>query len=230
MTEAEWLGCTSPLLLLDHLGPEASERKLRLYACAWAVRFWHLLRDDRSREAIVIGERFAEGMASRPELVSAFTAAHAAWRDTPLVCTERQDKRRKSSKSSWGTKRAAEAARNAADPTLGMRAVQRHAQREDWLGNASVRHEQCELLRELFGNPFRPIPVADSWLRWNDGCIIKLARAIYDEHSFGDMPVLADALEEAGCTDPGVLAHCRSDGGDAHVRGCWVLDVLLGRA
>jgi hypothetical protein len=76
--------------------------------------------------------------------------------------------------------------------------------------------------------PFRPAPAVDpSWLAWNGGTVAKLAAAIYDERRFGDLPILADALEEAGCADAAVLAHCREPGD--HVRGCWAVDLLTGR-
>jgi len=76
--------------------------------------------------------------------------------------------------------------------------------------------------------PFRPAPAVDpSWLAWNGGTVAKLAAAIYDGGRFADLPVLADALEEAGCDSPDLLRHCRGGGG--HVRGCWLLDLLLGK-
>jgi hypothetical protein len=66
------------------------------------------------------------------------------------------------------------------------------------------------------------------WLRWNDGTVVKLAQSIYDERRFTDLPILADALEDAGCADADILAHCRGPG--PHVRGCWVVDLLLGKS
>jgi hypothetical protein len=89
------------------------------------------------------------------------------------------------------------------------------------------RAAQTLLLREVFPNPFRPMQIDRAWLSWNDGTIPKLAQAIYDERRFADLPILGDALEEAGCTDADILAHCR--GGGEHVRGCWVVDLLLGK-
>jgi hypothetical protein len=83
----------------------------------------------------------------------------------------------------------------------------------------------CELVREVTGNPFRPETLKCSWLRWNNGTPVAMAGAIYAERRFEELPILADALEEAGCTTAAVLAHCRS--GKEHVRGCWVLDSLL---
>jgi hypothetical protein len=90
----------------------------------------------------------------------------------------------------------------------------------------AAEQRQCaDLLRDIFHNPFRPLPVVDSaWLDGKEGTVAKLARAIYDEHRFADLPVLADALEEAGCTDALLIAHCR---GGEHARGCWLVDRLL---
>jgi hypothetical protein len=86
---------------------------------------------------------------------------------------------------------------------------------------------QRQLLREIFGNPFRPTIIAPAWLNWNHHCVVRLAQAIDDEHDFSRMPILADALEEAGCDDATILRHCREPG--EHARGCWLLDRLLGR-
>jgi hypothetical protein len=86
---------------------------------------------------------------------------------------------------------------------------------------------QARLLRDLFGDQFRPASVDPGWVAWNSDTIPKLALAIYDERRFADLPILADALEDAGCTDREILAHCRSQG--PHVRGCWVVDLLLGK-
>ncbi len=88
------------------------------------------------------------------------------------------------------------------------------------------RRGECALIRDLFGNPFHPATIESDWLDWNDGCVVKMARAIYDEREFQEMTILADALDEAGCTTPDILNHCRQPG--EHARGCWVLDLLLG--
>jgi hypothetical protein len=97
-----------------------------------------------------------------------------------------------------------------------------------WVGGrdaAEARH--ADLLREVFGYPFRLLRVDPAWLRWRDGAVRNVAQAIYDEEHFGDLPVLADALEDAGCDDALLLEHCRRPGG--HVRGCWALDLVLGK-
>jgi hypothetical protein len=85
----------------------------------------------------------------------------------------------------------------------------------------------CNVLRDIFGNPFHPISLDPGWTVWNNGLIRKMAGDIYNERRFGDLPILADALEDAGCTEPNILSHCRGPG--PHVRGCWVVDLLLGK-
>jgi hypothetical protein len=86
----------------------------------------------------------------------------------------------------------------------------------------------CDLLRCIFGNPFHPQPVLDSSiLAWNGGTVPKLAQAVYEERAFDRLPVLADALEDAGCADAELLGHLRGPG--PHVRGCWAVDLLLGK-
>jgi hypothetical protein len=86
---------------------------------------------------------------------------------------------------------------------------------------------QAALVRDIFGNPFRPVAVRAAWLGWNDGTIRETAQAIYDARAFDRLALLADALEEAGCADAAILSHCRSGG--EHVRGCWVVDLMLGK-
>jgi len=85
----------------------------------------------------------------------------------------------------------------------------------------------CDLLRCIFGTLFRPGAIEPAWLAWNDGNIPKLAQAIYDDRAFDRLPILADTLHEAGCTNGDMLGHCRGSG--HHVSGCWVLDLLLGK-
>jgi hypothetical protein len=91
----------------------------------------------------------------------------------------------------------------------------------------SERGRVSGLLRDVFGNPFRRVTVDPPWLTWNDGTVVKLAQGIYDERSFDRLPVMADALEEAGCHNADILGHCRQPG--PHVRGCWIVDLLTGR-
>jgi hypothetical protein len=96
---------------------------------------------------------------------------------------------------------------------------------------ATLRAEQerqANFVRDVFGPLlFRTVPVDPLWLAWNDGTVVRLAQAIYDERAFDRLPVLADALEEAGCDNADILVHCRWPG--EHVRGCWPVDLILGK-
>lgn len=83
---------------------------------------------------------------------------------------------------------------------------------------------QSAILREIFGNPFRPVTFNLAWLT---STVVALAQTIYDERTFDRLSELADALVDAGCDNQDILNHCRSEG--PHVRGCWVVDVVLGR-
>ena len=91
-------------------------------------------------------------------------------------------------------------------------------------GLSELGQAQAALLRDIVGNPFRPIAADPKWLT---SAVVGIARTIYDGRDFSAMPVMADALEEAGCDYADVLAHCRGDG--PHTRGCWVVDLLLGK-
>jgi hypothetical protein len=92
---------------------------------------------------------------------------------------------------------------------------------------AAARAALLPLVRDVLGNPYRPVKPEASWLAWNDGTVVKMAQAIYDDGRFDRMPLLADALEESGCAEPGILAHCRAAA--PHVRGCWVIDFILSK-
>jgi hypothetical protein len=208
MTEQEWLACTNLWRLMDQTGylrGEASERKLRLLAVACCRRLWNLLPDERSRRAVEVAELDADGLAERGAVV-------AAWRSAAGPARVR---RRYAGR---GTPQAM-----ARDSALvsSVRAV------NSILGRCDHLQAQVALVRDIFGNPFRPVYIDPAWLRWHDSTLVHMVQAIYDERRFADLPILADALEEAGCTDPDILGHCRQPG--AHVRGCWVVDRILAK-
>jgi hypothetical protein len=230
MTEAEWLELPHPVILLDYLRLKASkrDRKLRLFACALVrVFLWHYLTDERSREAVEVSERYGDGLATEEELVSARRAAQAAVRSL-----EKSSQLAASTMEERGAAglAAAVAVRKGADAAQIWAAANQFA-RGGLGAPAEVRgrvdRQFCGLLRDIFGNPFRPVTVVALWLAWNGGTLVKLAESIYGGRAFDRLPILADALEEVGCTDADVLAHCR--GGGLHVRGCWVIDLLLGK-
>jgi hypothetical protein len=83
---------------------------------------------------------------------------------------------------------------------------------------------QVPLLHDIFGNPFRPVTADPTWLT---STAVALARTIYEERAFDRLPILADALEDAGCDNAELLAHCRGEG--LHVHGCWAVDLVIGK-
>jgi hypothetical protein len=196
---------------------------------------WPLLADPRNRAAVEAAERYAEGRASREELLAAEQAAFQVARGADL--------RQTVSDPAWAAARAAARAASlddysaasgtafiaglcAAPWQLGEGgAVLHHGDREK---KERARALQCWLLRDIVGNPFRPAFLRPEWLGRNDAAARRLARDIDEEGRYADVPVLGDALEEAGCDAAGVLEHCRGEG--PHVRGCWVVDLVLGRA
>jgi hypothetical protein len=244
MTEADWLSCAEPQTMLDHLGGRAGERKRRLFACHCCRRLWDLLDEEASWQVIEVVERYAEGLVTEEVLRR---AAEDALQMTLRVQndTESDDPRAPLGAAeavhdlagggpAWEAAASAvgyfqadplwfQARRAWQDPTLSQR-LGSEASEAYQRGLQAEQQYQAALLREMFGNPFRPVAVEAAWLSWNDGAVPKLARAIYDGSRFEDLPILADALEEAGCTNADVLAHCRLDGG--HARGCWALDLL----
>lgn len=96
----------------------------------------------------------------------------------------------------------------------------------EWIPTPGIgRDQQVLLVQDVFSNPFRPVTLDP---RWRTAPVTTLAQAIYDERAFDRMPILADALEDAGCHDAAILDHCRGPG--PHVRGCWAVDLLTGKS
>jgi hypothetical protein len=228
MTEAEWLSCNDPQQMLEFLqdSSSVSQRKLRLFAAACCRRIWPLLADIRSRTSIEVAEHFADGQADKYQLKAACKAADKANAQSPSGANFGQLDAAAHVAELDLSCSAADAASTAAD-----------AASKDPIGNRMARVEECRqqarLLREIFGLfPFHPFPrLPAQVMAWNDGCVVKLATAIYDERDFTHdrMGVLADALEEAGLEDREVLSHCRQEEA-VHVRGCWCVDLLLGKS
>jgi hypothetical protein len=234
MTEVEWLNCTDPGPMLDFLrsGGKLSDRKLRLLAVACCRRIWHLLVDERSRKAVEVAECFADGMVSEEECDAAQDAALEASDDTQ----EDDPTGEKYMELEQTAAPDAAAGTVGSDPAAvvpGARWAILYEFGHTWGApipvalqqlDAAEKMAQVALLRELFGNPFRPI-AAPRGSRISS--VTTLAQAIYDERRFGDLAILADALEEAGCDNAEILAHCRGPG--QHLRGCWAIDLILGK-
>jgi hypothetical protein len=222
MTEQAWETGTFPQSMLSFFSDSgrASDRKFRLFACACCRRIWDLLPDERSRAVVVAAERFADGLATPAQL----RASHLLAREVSF------DERRRNvddphqfvslaasdtaypSGYSAATSATVDAAWNPVKDETGS-----CIREAEWTAQAGI-------VRDLFGNPFRTIFVD---ARWQTPVVTALAETIYDQWAFDRLPILADALQDAGCDNEGVLTHCRQSGG--HVRGCWLIDLLTGR-
>jgi hypothetical protein len=232
MTEAEWLACAQPEPMLSFLADDAGERKVRLFlvACARRDQARHL--DNRSiplfrlwGDAIEAGERYADGFES---LAQCEVLRHALLREAtmcPLVeAPYFADVGR--AVLAWScmaneTTRAA----NACCELAGWNTSGAWGSSVFVAAQTAEKREQSALLRDIFGNPFRPVAFSPAW---RTDTAIALARQMYEAREFGAMPILADALQDAGCDNDDVLSHCR-DANATHVRGCWVVDLVLGK-
>jgi hypothetical protein len=231
MNEEHWLSGADPTLMLDYLREtgRAGERKLRLFAAACCRRILHLSPRHVSsyavQAAIEVAERFADGQATADDLQQA--AAQAKWYrgGYPFGVRARA-----------AVRACSLDARDAASATGHVVfAVYAASGRSDSVRRAESA-EHGELLRCLFGNPFRaPTPIRPAALTWNDGCVLRLAQAAYEVRSLpggtldnSRLAVLADALEESGYSGVEILGHLRGPG--PHVRGCYAVDAMLGRA
>ena len=219
MTEEDWLKeqnraqwMIGQLESLRFHRTKIGRRKLRLYAvaCGWIVA--DLLPDERLRKAIETAEKFADEYSSKDDLatirikVDPLRSSLGPYRNAPInqhvaidmaVATTEASPR---DAAFYMTATVMPLAGQQPDTTL------------------------CSLLRCIIGNPFRPVAFAPEW---RTTVAVGIAAQIYESREFGNLPVLADALEEAGCDHPVVLAHCREPG--EHARGCWVVDGVLGK-
>jgi hypothetical protein len=209
-TEADWLACTDPTPMLEFLKGKASDRKLRLFACACDRCGRPFSHADTASMGIVGVERYADGYATADELRSLVSA----W---DFRGEEDNAWYRLSLPEPFQTTSAAQIARDvAASAGYSITTYNAYSAARDKMANVLA-----SLLRCMF-SPFRPVTVNPAWPTPE---VIALAQSIYDDRAFDRLPNLADALERAGCTNTDILAHCRSEG--PHVRGCWVLDLLL---
>jgi hypothetical protein len=221
MTEAEWLACTDPEPMLKFLQGNVSDRKLRLFTGACFRQLITLLPDPRQRRGIEVLEQLAEGTVTREVFRSVGAEVRQAVPRHEWV---------------FGTDNlnfiALMLDREFCSSSLAIHAVHATAGLAD---GAEVQYQQAQLLRDIFGpHPLRPVALDPSWLTWHGGTVPQLAQSVYDDRHLPSghldnhrLAVLADALEDAGCTDPDILGHCRGPG--PHVRGCWVVDLLLGK-
>jgi hypothetical protein len=226
---------------------------MRLFACACCRRIWHLV-DETCKTAVEVSEQCADGAAREEKLDAANEAARERWHHYSSVAAGYFDPVHDSIDERMNSARynAAAAADRAASANFDFlthsaeSAIRAFAVETAWNSDAYQRFAnkrspvpgvddahlaarqvesaaQCELLRDIFGNLFRRVEIDPTW---QTPTVISLAEAIYEGRSFDRMPELAEALENSGCHEAEILSHCRMPTG--HVRGCWVIDAMLG--
>jgi hypothetical protein len=255
MNEAEWLNAVNATDLWAFVrhemgfnrrivdSPDAEYNKRLLYLAGVAVcrRFEHLFPEVGCHRMLQVAEAFAEGRATLNELCDAHedvdrmrddllpAANGAAVEAVFWLCPDDYKVRRALAflSDAAGYLRAVAEGILSAEATLhDARAVWKHP--AFLAGKGEEERALCGLIRHVIGNPFRPSrPLPPAIFAWNDGAVRKLAQTIYDDRAFERLPLLADALEEAGCKDADTLGHCRAAG--EHFRGCWAVDLLLGK-
>jgi hypothetical protein len=209
--------------MIHRLPRNVSQRKCRLFLVACCYRILDLMPEGVGRTALSVAESFADKKAGD-------AARRKAQREATVVPDG----------PGLETVNALYSVLEATKKTIAIRtadtssaaAARGHAARRRGKGKdpyvAAFQKElaaHAVLLRDIFGNPFRPVAFDP---RWRSESAVSLARTAYDTRDFSLLPILADALEEAGCDHPDVLSHCRDPNG-VHVRGCWVVDGVLGK-
>jgi hypothetical protein len=238
MTEAEWLVCETPLAPLALVAPRATDWKMRLFLCTCCARVLdgtpshrRLFRDSYAgsfqqlQQALNTVEQFAEGLVGSEALAE-------ARRDAADSCYVPRW-------VDYGGETGLDSEAAAVVAAAAERPVPEEVIAACWRatdsqsagtpgGEGSRRTEEARwqtmVAREFFGNPFRPVNFSPSW---RTDTAVLLARQMYDARDFSAMPILADALQDAGCDNDDLLNHCRGPG--PHVRGCWVCDLVLGK-
>ncbi len=230
MTEQEWLTATEPWGMIDFARGAASKRKMRLFTCACCRQALNPFAPRLVERAVDAAEAFVDGEISAATLEQVRAAVARAFAGAS------DDAARTGSgylmhllDACLSACRPGDATQAALDAAL---ATARAAADVPWPATSGARTpefvaelaNQTELLRDIFGNPFRSV---EFHLEWFTSDVLALARGIYTDRAFDRMPILADALQDAGCDDEDILNHCREP--REHARGCWVVDLLLGK-
>jgi hypothetical protein len=225
--------------MLDFFQRDDADPRLRLFACACVRRVWHLVPDPRSRAAVEAVEQ-RPGAEVYPPAVRAAAGDAAAEIFEIIPVPGGPDAMMDQARHAAATAASGVVTETAfgfispadiANATVGLtvEAVKYAARAAGNAGRREMKAErvaQSRLLRDIVFNPFRSPPAVEAaWLAWNGGAVANLARAIRDERAYDRLPLLADALEDAGCHDADLLGHCRS--GQEHALGCWAVDLLL---
>jgi hypothetical protein len=225
MTGAEWDICAYPVAMLRALlaSRKVSDRRWRLFACGCCRRIWDNFPDPRNRDLVAAVEESPDGKFEDPALEDAITASSAC------------DDASRMQAAYWVAKHlgrgfykfpAAVSAISVASQVLRILANERGG--ETQVDPAGLPDEaMAALVRDIFGPIlFRAVSVHPDVLAWGNRLVVRLAQTIYHERRWGDMPLLGDALLDAGCDNEEILQHCREQGA-VHARGCWVIDLLL---
>jgi hypothetical protein len=210
--------------MLDWVAERPRDRKLRLFACACCRRVAPLLSSPDVAGALDVAEWFADGRTTADECRAASRRANDRYNRAPKGRANGTDvavawAAAVAEAGSFPAHYAAYAFQNACrlgGPWVDGQPLTEPQRRE--------RASQAALVRDIFGNPFRPVSFSP---QWSTGTAVSLAEQMSEARDFSAMPILADALQDAGCDDADILDHCRGPG--SHVRGCWVVDLVLGK-
>lgn len=224
MTETEWEENDSLTFGFWGLDSTCTDRKVRLFSVACLRTSRALFSDPAADEVIAALERFADGTSTHDSVYNSLPnldtwnqgqAPHEPIRQAVLACLDTWPD---SSRSHLSALQMLIDARVRGEGYNYSHPLEPSVR---W----KVQLEFLNLLRCIIGNPFRPVAFDP---RWRSETAVALATGIYDGRHFDRLPILADALEEAGCDHPDILAHCRGAG--PHARGCWVVDLALGKS
>ena len=214
MTEQEWRECVHPKPMLEWLRGRTSDRKVRLFACICARRIVEAINEVcefGAASVVALSEDLADGRANATEVEQARANNWGIGAIGPVVSAT-----------------YAEQATIAAEPFEA--AFGAAGWGADAFGMMARNNRQSELttqaafVRDIFDDHFCSIAFSPEW---HTDTALALARQMYDSRDFSAMPVLADALQDAGCDSADILGHCR--GPNLHARGCWVVDLVLGK-
>jgi hypothetical protein len=232
MKEQDWLTGSNPDVMLAFLVDRASARQWRLFAAACLREVGHLLLDQRARQAFLVLQDHADGRKSNDELAAAHGAATASHRYLYSASFPRGNyDRHVLPRVAAAHQALVRATMPHLEPRSGavvVSGILRFADYHDAGWRQRISKTQCDLLRDLFGNPFRPVRMPQSWLRTTGRQAVEVARTIYEDRSFDELGILADALVDADCPCDDLVRHCRDSA--PHGRGCWVVDRLIGRS
>jgi hypothetical protein len=222
MDEQSWLVSSPPTRMLKHVQGAASERKLRLLLCACCHLSWSTVPTVSDWKSVVrTVEDYCEGMKGPDDLARVKSSMWEHWH------AESEKRTLLDSLRTHGSDlRPSQLANLVTSTTYPIHMLRKLAMSSAWHSATTlVGDDLALLLRDIFGNPFRPVTFDPAW---RTDTTTGLAAAMYEAREFANMPILADALEEAGCDHADILAHCRDETA-THVRGCWVVDLVLGK-